>query len=247
MLNPGPQHHPHHQPQAVVCESPERTAALGADIARRLRPGDVVLIDGPLGAGKTTLARAIAQALGVQPALIASPTFVIAHRYPTPAGFDVAHIDAYRLQGRGSEELEDLGWDRLVGPAANTIALIEWAQRLSGRFDDAHADPEPLRPIRVLITPVGPEARQIEILWPSNPTAPPTAHAPPAQPQPPAPAAATARGPTTCPVTGRPVPADAPTWPFADERARMADLHRWFSGGYTISRPVERNDIEEVE
>ena len=52
---------------------------------------------------------------------------------------------------------------------------------------------------------------------------------------------------TTCPTTGRPVPADSPTWPFATEQARMADLYKWFTGQHAISRSVEESDLEETE
>jgi len=56
-----------------------------------------------------------------------------------------------------------------------------------------------------------------------------------------------ARRDTVCPVTGRAVSATSPTWPFADERARLADLYKWFAEGYTVSRPSEWNDLEETE
>jgi endogenous inhibitor of DNA gyrase (YacG/DUF329 family) len=55
------------------------------------------------------------------------------------------------------------------------------------------------------------------------------------------------RAATTCPVTGQRVAPDCPTWPFANERARMADLHKWFSGQHVISRPLEQADLEQGE
>ncbi len=96
------------------------TEAIGAALAARLAPGDVVLIVGDLGAGKTTLVRGAARALGVT-GPVTSPTFTIGQRYPaTPAA--VAHVDLYRIPDLRAED-PDLLADYL-GP--DTIAFVEW-------------------------------------------------------------------------------------------------------------------------
>ena len=100
--------------------SAAETEAIGARLAAILRPGDIVLIHGELGAGKTTLVRGAARALGVT-GPVTSPTFTIGQRYPArPAA--VAHIDLYRI-GDLSAEDPDLLSDYL---GRDTIAFVEW-------------------------------------------------------------------------------------------------------------------------
>jgi tRNA threonylcarbamoyladenosine biosynthesis protein TsaE len=99
------------------------TAALGAELAATLRPGDIVLLEGDLGAGKTALARAIVRALSADPGLdVPSPTFALVQPYDTPTG-PVLHADLYRLGD--PREVDELGL--LDNPAA--IVLVEWAER----------------------------------------------------------------------------------------------------------------------
>jgi tRNA threonylcarbamoyladenosine biosynthesis protein TsaE len=99
------------------------TAELGATIARELAPGDIVLLEGDLGAGKTALARAIIRGLAADPALdVPSPTFALVQPYDTPKG-PVLHADLYRLGD--PREVDELGL--LDNPDA--IVLVEWAAR----------------------------------------------------------------------------------------------------------------------
>nr|WP_233280818.1 tRNA (adenosine(37)-N6)-threonylcarbamoyltransferase complex ATPase subunit type 1 TsaE [Devosia oryziradicis] len=99
------------------------TAELGATIARELQPGDIVLLEGDLGAGKTALARAIIRSLAADPALdVPSPTFALVQPYDTPRA-PVLHADLYRLGD--PREVDELGL--LDNPAA--IVLVEWAER----------------------------------------------------------------------------------------------------------------------
>lgn len=99
------------------------TAELGASLARELVPGDIVLLEGDLGAGKTALARAIIRSLAGEPGLdVPSPTFALVQPYETPAG-PVLHADLYRLGD--AREVDELGL--LDNPAA--IVLVEWAER----------------------------------------------------------------------------------------------------------------------
>jgi tRNA threonylcarbamoyl adenosine modification protein YjeE len=102
----------------------DATRDLGRWLAGRLIPGDVVLLDGPLGAGKTTLVRALVEELGGDPALVASPTFTLMNCYQ--ARLPIAHVDAYRLDHPG--QLAALGFDELIEEG---LGVIEWAERVA--------------------------------------------------------------------------------------------------------------------
>jgi len=105
------------------------TERLGARIADHLRPGDLVALSGDLGAGKTTLARAILTRLGVAEN-VPSPTFTLVQSYQTPA-LTIGHFDLYRL--KSSRELDELGLDEVLEQGA---ALIEWPERAEARLPD---------------------------------------------------------------------------------------------------------------
>jgi tRNA threonylcarbamoyladenosine biosynthesis protein TsaE len=101
------------------------TQRLGATLAGALRPRDLVALEGGLGAGKTTLARAILRAASGEPALIVpSPTFTLVEVYDTPKG-TFWHFDLYRLEA--PEQVFELGWEEAL---ADGIVLIEWPERL---------------------------------------------------------------------------------------------------------------------
>jgi tRNA threonylcarbamoyladenosine biosynthesis protein TsaE len=128
---------------------PSETEALGAELATRLRAGDVVLVRGDLGSGKTTLVRGAARALGVTDP-VTSPTFSIGHRY-RGAAVTVSHLDLYRLAGLREEDpglLADyLGADR--------IAFVEWPTGDSDELEDAR--------VRITLTHQGGDRRRIEV------------------------------------------------------------------------------------
>ena len=106
-----------------VSRSEEETLAAGASIAAELRSADVVHLHGDLGAGKTTLVRGIAAALGANAEEVASPTFAIVHEYPLPNGKMLIHLDCYRISDE-PREWEEIGIpDILESP---DIKLIEW-------------------------------------------------------------------------------------------------------------------------
>ncbi|MGV8885890.1 MAG: tRNA (adenosine(37)-N6)-threonylcarbamoyltransferase complex ATPase subunit type 1 TsaE [Microbacteriaceae bacterium] len=108
--------------------SPDEMAALGARIAGHLEAGDLLALNGELGAGKTTLTRAIGAALGVRGA-VTSPTFVLARTHPREHGAPLVHVDAYRLST--AMELDDLDID-----FAGSIVVVEWgAGKLDGITD----------------------------------------------------------------------------------------------------------------
>lgn len=131
------------------------TEALGARLAALLRPGDAVLLHGPLGAGKTALARAVLRALSGDPALdVPSPSYTLVQTYDTPLG-PVHHFDLWRLDGPG--DLAELGWDE----ARDGVVLVEWPDRLG-----------PLAPkdaLRIALHPGAGEARGADVQgWPGR-------------------------------------------------------------------------------
>jgi tRNA threonylcarbamoyladenosine biosynthesis protein TsaE len=99
--------------------SPEQTEAVAAELAATLAPGDVVLVEGELGAGKTTFVRGACRALGVD-GVVTSPTFTIGQRYP--GRLPVSHLDLYRVADLGAED-PDLLAD-YIGP--DRVAFVEW-------------------------------------------------------------------------------------------------------------------------
>jgi tRNA threonylcarbamoyladenosine biosynthesis protein TsaE len=108
------------------------TEALGARIAALLRLGDLLLLEGPLGAGKTTLVRGLVGALGGDPGEVCSPTFVLLESYAVQAGAiaRVHHADLYRLRGRPSAPWDEVGLgDALEDPVA--ITAVEWPESWS--------------------------------------------------------------------------------------------------------------------
>jgi tRNA threonylcarbamoyladenosine biosynthesis protein TsaE len=106
------------------------TEALGARIGAALRAGDLVVLSGPLGAGKTVLVRGIARGMGVR-GPVTSPTFVIAreHAAGAPGGMPLVHVDAYRLGG--AAELDDLDLDTDLTQAA---MVVEWGEGVAERL-----------------------------------------------------------------------------------------------------------------
>lgn len=107
-----------------MTRSEEETEAVAERLAGELRGGDVVLLSGELGAGKTAFVRGLARGLGADATEVSSPTFVLLTSYP--GRLTLHHADLYRLRGDGDES--ELGLDEL--PGANGVLAIEWAERL---------------------------------------------------------------------------------------------------------------------
>jgi tRNA threonylcarbamoyladenosine biosynthesis protein TsaE len=129
--------------------APEQTEAAGADLAARLHPGDVVLVSGELGAGKTTFVRGACRALGVTGA-VTSPTYTIGQVYAGREA-EVAHLDLYRLPSLADEDPALL--DDYLTPAR--IGFVEWPAAGEGRMARVAA--------RVRIDHAGGDGRTIEI------------------------------------------------------------------------------------
>jgi tRNA threonylcarbamoyl adenosine modification protein YjeE len=147
----------------------DEMGALGARLAAVLRAGDLVVLTGPLGAGKTTLTRGLGAALGAR-GQVSSPTFVLARTHPTTSGPDLVHVDAYRLSDPVELDDLDLDWDA-------SIVVVEWGRGFVDRIsdsvldveivratgadadapdDDADPDDVPDEPRRVIVTATGP-------------------------------------------------------------------------------------------
>ena len=133
----------------VQTADPRETEALGAELTAGLSAGDVVLVHGELGAGKTTFVRGAARALGVCDP-ITSPTFSIGHRY-RGAGVTVSHLDLYRLRSLHAEDPELL--EDYLG--AERIAFVEWPEAGAGELPDAR--------LRVTLAHAGADRRRIEV------------------------------------------------------------------------------------
>lgn len=149
---------------------------LGARLAAALGAGDLVVLTGPLGAGKTTLTRGLGAALGAR-GQVSSPTFVLARTHPTTAGPDLVHVDAYRLSDPVELDDLDLDWDA-------AIVVVEWGRgmvdgisdsvldveitRATGAdavlaADDTDPDDVPDEPRRVVVTGSGPRWDGVEL------------------------------------------------------------------------------------
>jgi len=209
----------------VTSHSEEETRRVARELAARLHPGDVVALEGPLGAGKTCFVRGLAEGLGLDPREVSSPTFLLCHEYEPAdddAGLRLAHLDGYRLAG--PDDLETIGWDD-IRSAEDTVIAVEWAERLGAML--------PPERVTVRLAHAGPTTREITLHVPAaladrlgDPAAPADS--------------------STCHVCGRPVDRDAKTWPFCSSRCRLVDLGEWLGGRYRIERAMNADDFEDV-
>jgi len=136
-----------------VSASAVETRAIGQELAVGLRGGDVVLLSGDLGAGKTELTKGIAAGLGVVD-LVQSPTFALVDEHLAPAlgpGGRLIHLDLYRLD---PGELDGIGWDELMS-SDDDVVVVEWAERAAGRLPDRY--------LLVELTVPGPDDREVRI------------------------------------------------------------------------------------
>lgn len=138
--------------------STEQTMALGAALAKHLRPGDIILLDGDLGAGKTHFVKGLALGLGIT-ADVSSPTFTILNNYPKtdgtgPAIRQLNHFDVYRVHDE--DAILDLGFEEMV--YGEDISVIEWSSLIPGIL------PEDCLRVEIRAGEV-PEDRTIELNW----------------------------------------------------------------------------------
>ena len=132
----------------VESASAEETEAVGAGLAMKLNPGDVVTVAGELGTGKTTLVRGACHALGVE-GPITSPTFTVGHRYR--GRVDVSHLDLYRFAGVSPAE-----WGDLEPYFDGAVCFVEWPEAGEGVLPPAR--------FRLLLQHAGDDRRHIEVL-----------------------------------------------------------------------------------
>ena len=133
-----------------VTHNEAETEEVGRQLASGLAAGQVILLSGPLGAGKTALTRGLARGLGCDSAAVSSPTFTLVQEYQGRA--TLYHVDLYRLE---PVEIDDLGLEELV--SGEGIVAIEWAERWRGRPDDV---------TEVRLEDIGEERRRIRISTP---------------------------------------------------------------------------------
>lgn len=115
----------------MILHTLEDTRQLAVRLAAELPPGTLLLLEGPMGAGKTTLVNLLARELGSD-AAVSSPTYTLIHEYPSPGG-TLVHIDAWRLQDASA--LQDLGLDEYLDHAR--LVVVEWGTPLLGSYPEA--------------------------------------------------------------------------------------------------------------
>ena len=147
--------HPARPTREIVCSGPEVTKALGAAVARTLLPGDVLLLDGDLGAGKTTFTQGLARAMGVHDP-VTSPTFTLVRSYPTAFGVELIHVDVYRLEGLF--DIVSLALPEMLENGA--VAAIEWGSRAAPALGPEH--------LSVCLTLTDTEGERLVALRPSG-------------------------------------------------------------------------------
>ncbi len=140
---------------SLISKSPQETMRLAGQFVKNLKPGDIVFLQGDLGAGKTVFTKGLAKALGIDPQKVSSPTFIIMNHYDGKK--PLYHFDLYRLEN--PEELKSVQFDEYF--YGQGISVIEWPQRLG-----------PLAPAEywlVELSHANEHQRKICISYPSNP------------------------------------------------------------------------------
>jgi len=133
--------------------SERETSDIGADLAEKLRPGDVIAMSGGLGAGKTAFIRGLARGMGLA-SRVTSPTFTIVNEYP--GAIPLFHFDMYRLAS--SDELFEIGWEDYLERGG--VCAVEWSENVEDIFDSDT--------IRVRIDKLGDRERRVEIIYPEG-------------------------------------------------------------------------------
>ena len=222
---------PQHETKTrLATSSAFETEQLGETIATTIVPPIVLAIDGEMGAGKTQLVRGLAKGLGLDPAEISSPTFVICALHE--GACRLVHMDAYRL---GSlDELETIGYEEMLEEHSLVMA-IEWASRIM--------DAIPEKRIEIRIAHRGETSRGIEVIDRRDDShqrarlSETLADLFDARDIP------IDKKEGACPTCGRAIEEDAIEFrPFCSSRCRMADLGKWLGGYYSISREITADE-----
>lgn len=137
--------------KTYTVKSPQEMEALGKELAANLSGGDVILLTGELGAGKTVLCKGIAKGLGIS-APVVSPTFTIMNEYFYERG-EFCHFDAYRLENE--DEAFGAGLTDFIGNP-DCICAVEWWQNVGGLFDGCNT-------LKITITKIDSDIREVEI------------------------------------------------------------------------------------
>jgi tRNA threonylcarbamoyladenosine biosynthesis protein TsaE len=132
-------------------QSVEQTESIAAELARTLKAGECIALDGELGAGKTQFVRGLVRGLGGDGQRVSSPTFMLLNVYDTPR-MKVFHLDAYRVSG--ADDFDSIGFSELLDQGG--VVVVEWADRVGALLPPNH--------ISIRITPAGPTRRLIEIV-----------------------------------------------------------------------------------
>ncbi len=202
---------------SLISKSIDQTVAIGKAVGRSLVAGDIVALNGDLGAGKTQLVRGLAVERGGDPRAVSSPTFVLMQEYEAQP--TVVHIDAYRINSL--DEVAQLGWDEPT--IAESISVIEWADRIDAELDRPrfNIDLEHLGETKRRITisssrhdPTRLESIRSNILTNKDLAG-------------------------QCPICKAPVLSGDIDAPFCSERCKQIDLGRWLGDSYKISRDVD--------
>ncbi len=139
----------------LVSENPERSREIGTCLGRSARRGDLILLHGDLGAGKTTITQGIARGMGVED-YVQSPTFTLVNehdgRTPDGAPLRLYHLDLYRLAGEG--DLESFGFEQYLAPV-DGVAVVEWPERAAAVLPEEY--------LLVRLAPLGVAGRRITI------------------------------------------------------------------------------------
>lgn len=135
----------------ALLETPEDTEAFAEVFAARLERGDVIALEGDLGAGKTCFVRGLARGLGIDPADVSSPTFVSMQRY-AGGRVPLVHVDAWRMHS--AADLETIGWDEFMA-AQDAVVAIEWPSKVLAAL--------PARRIDVTLAPAASGGRVVMV------------------------------------------------------------------------------------
>jgi len=135
----------------ALLATPEDTEAFAEVFAARLEPGDVIALEGDLGAGKTCFVRGLARGLGIDPADVSSPTFVSMQRYGG-GRVPLVHVDAWRMHS--AEDLETIGWDEFLA-MRDAVVAVEWPSKVLAAM--------PARRIDVTLAPSASGGRMVMV------------------------------------------------------------------------------------